>query len=89
MADRLTFSKRNVDIQDYAFHHDDLEKSLRLYFSAGANSFGLRFAGYTPAEVNDELGTRLSELDMTSALTILTRIMQRFDGYGALGAALV
>jgi hypothetical protein len=71
-------SGQNVDIQSYATHHDDLEKSLKLYYSTGANSFGSRFAGYLPAEVEEELGARLAELEFTSALTVLSAVEAAF-----------
>ena len=78
MPDKVTFSNQNVNIRNYALHHDDLEKSLRLYFGAGARSFNLRFAGYTPAEIKDELGARLDELNLSSTLTILTAVEAAF-----------
>jgi hypothetical protein len=55
-----------------------LEQSLRLYFSVGASSFDLRFAGYEPAEVDRELNARLAELEFASALTLLAAVEAAF-----------
>jgi hypothetical protein len=71
---RVTFSNSNVDVTDLALHHTDVESSLRSYFSSNALSYTTRFAGYAPYEVTEELQDRLTELDMTSSLTILTAV---------------
>ena len=71
---RVTFSKRNVNISDFALHHSDMEESLRLYFSPSAPTFDVRFFGDTIAEVNARLEQRLTEVDMTSALTVLSAL---------------
>ncbi len=71
MASRVAFSNQNVDITEHALHHIDLENALRLYFSPNAPSYVIRFAGSSPSEVAQELQSRLDELDLSSALTIL------------------
>jgi len=78
MRDRLRFSNQNVDIQSYALHHQDMEQSLRLYFSSDASSFDLRFAGYQPDKVREEMDTRLNELEFASALTVLAAVEGAF-----------
>jgi hypothetical protein len=72
------FSEEIVNIQTYAVHHDDLEQSLKLYFGMGAPSFNLRFAGYEAAEVDEELRARLAELELASALTVLSAVEAAF-----------
>jgi len=72
------FSRQNVDIQSHALYHEDLEQSLKLYFSAEAGSFDFRFAGYEPAEVDAELGARLAELELASTLTVLSAVEAAF-----------
>jgi hypothetical protein len=71
---RVSFSNSNVDVIDLALHHTDVESSLRGYFNANASSYPSRFAGYAPYELIEELQERLTELDMTSSLTILTAV---------------
>jgi hypothetical protein len=71
---RVTFSKRNVSISDFAVHHSDMGESLRLYFSPNAPNFSVRFLGNSIAEVNAELEERLAEVDMASALTVLSAL---------------
>lgn len=71
---RVSFSNSNVDVSELAIHHTDVESSLRNYFSTGAPSYTTRFTGYAPSEVVEELETRLSELDMSSSLTVLTAV---------------
>jgi hypothetical protein len=72
------FSGQNVDIRSYALHHQDSERSLKLYFSAEASSFHVRFVGYEPSEVEEELDERLAELDLTSTLTVLGALEAAF-----------
>ncbi len=55
-----------------------MEQSLKLYFSAEASSFHLRFIGYEPAEVDEELDARLAELEFTSTLTVLSGVEAAF-----------
>src|SRR4051794_20890783 len=75
---RVTFSKRNVDISDFALHHSDVEESLRLYFSPSASTFSTRFFGNSTAEVTATLERRLVEVDMASALTVLSALEAAF-----------
>ncbi len=72
------FSGQNIDIRSHALHHEDSERSLKLYFSAEASSFHIRFVGYEPDEVDEELGERLAELDLTSTLTVLAAVEAAF-----------
>lgn len=75
---RVTFSKRNVSISEFALHHSDIEESLRLYFSPNAPTFGARFFGDRIEEVNEKLEVRLAEIDMASALTVLSALEAAF-----------
>lgn len=75
---RVTFSKRNVDISHFALHHSDMEEALRLYFSPAASTFSTRFFGNSTAEVAATLEERLAEIDMASALTILSALEAAF-----------
>jgi hypothetical protein len=78
MANRVIFSGLQPGIPEIAAHHQDLESSLTLYFSAGSPSYLLRFAGYAATEVVDELGDRLDEADLTSSLTVLALVEAAF-----------
>jgi|SRR6266581_2148127 len=71
---RVTFSNRNVNISNFALHHSDMEASLRLYFSPSASTFSARFFGDLTSEVNAKLEQRLAEIDMASALTVLSAL---------------
>src|SRR5438105_2595122 len=75
---RVTFSGQNVDISDFALHHSDMEESLRLYFSHDASTFNARFFGNSAAEVTATLEQRLTEIDMASALTVLSALEAAF-----------
>jgi asparagine synthetase B (glutamine-hydrolysing) len=88
MAKRVTFSHRNVDVEDHAVHHNDVEASLKLYFSQSSALFLARFAGDKPSEIAEILRAWLAELDLTSTLTVLGAVeaafridyLQRCDG---------
>jgi hypothetical protein len=78
MADNESLSGLNLSLADIAKHHTDLEKALRLYFSEDAPTFEIRFFGYSLTEVKHELNERLTELEMTSSLTILSAVEAAF-----------
>lgn len=78
MPDRVAFSKQPPDIQELARYYSDVEESLRLYFSPMADSFSVRFADSSRAEVNEKLKERLDELEMASALTVFSAIEAAF-----------
>jgi hypothetical protein len=78
MREGREFSKEYIDIKTHAAYHEDFEQSLKLYFSVEASSFHLRFVGYEPAKVDEELGARLAELELTSTLTVLSAVEAAF-----------
>jgi hypothetical protein len=78
MASRITFSGLHVELTEIAVHHEDLGASLRLYFSAAAPTFTVRFIGYSNPEVAEELGERLSESELTSSLAVLASLEAAF-----------
>jgi hypothetical protein len=73
---RVAFSGRNVDIADFALHHNDLADAMRTYFTPDAQP--QRFATYTPAEVIEEYNERARETDLASAMTILGAVEAAF-----------
>lgn len=78
MPSKVAFSKERSEVGELALYHEDVERSLRLYFSPDAQSYSVRFAGYSRAEVNRELNERLAELELASALTALSAIEAAF-----------
>jgi hypothetical protein len=46
MADRVSFSGDQLGLAEIAAHHQDLESSLTLYFSADSPKYFARFVGY-------------------------------------------
>ena len=75
---RVSISRDQIDLVELALHHSDVENALRDYFSANSNSFNVRFVGYSASEVVEELHARLTELDMTSSLTVLSAMEAAF-----------
>jgi hypothetical protein len=59
-------------------YHQDIEASLRLYFSTSAPAFKARFVGKTQDEVDQELALRLEETDVRLAFVVLTSIKATF-----------
>jgi hypothetical protein len=78
MADRVTFSGEHLALSEIVEHHQDLESSLRLYFSAKSPDFSIRFAGYSNTEVRDELSERLDESDLSSSFALFTALEAAF-----------
>jgi hypothetical protein len=78
MASRITFSGLHSRLLEIAEHHEDLEASLRLYFSDDSPDFTIRFAGYANAEVMEELSYRLSELGLTSSMAVSASLEATF-----------
>jgi hypothetical protein len=78
MVKRVSFSYKHLELPDIAEHHVDLERSLRLYFSDLSPNFGARFLGYSSAEVTDELGVRVGEIDLSSSLSVLASLEAAF-----------
>jgi hypothetical protein len=78
MAKKVAFSRKNLALLELANHHNDIEKALRLYFSSAAPDYVVRFAGYAPHEVAEELEARLLELELASILNILAAVEASF-----------
>jgi hypothetical protein len=78
MPGQVAFSRLHVGLPKIAEHHEDVEASLRLYFSEGSPDFTIRFAGYSSAEVVKKLSYRLSEAGLTSSLAVLTSLEATF-----------
>jgi hypothetical protein len=78
MVKRVSFSNEHQELPEIAAHHVDLESSLRLYFSDLSPTFGARFLGKPRAEVVDELGERIGEIDLSSTLSVLASLEAAF-----------
>jgi hypothetical protein len=65
-------------IETIAEYHNDVESSLRLYFSEVSPSFSTRFFGLRHEEIQNELTARLEETDQRSAFFILTSLEATF-----------
>src|SRR3954451_8298682 len=78
MASRVSFSGLHLGLSVIAENHQDLQASLKLYFSVASPAFTSRFTGYTTSEVGDELGVRLDETQLTSSLAVLGSLEAAF-----------
>jgi hypothetical protein len=78
MAKKVSFSGEHLSLADAALHHNDIDGALTLYFSTASPSYQVRFAGYKPDEVREELGGRLAELDRTTTMTLLAAVEAAF-----------
>jgi hypothetical protein len=72
----------SMAIAAIAEYHNDVERSLRFYFSETSPAFSTRFVGLRPDEalaVRDELlAARLEETDQRSAFFLLTSLEAAF-----------
>jgi len=71
MADkRISFSNRELAIKEIELYFVTTEKALRAFYQ----KTNLYFTTYTAEELNNELESRIEELDKSTALTILAAI---------------
>jgi hypothetical protein len=66
------------NLDELAACHQDIEHSLRLYFSPASPTFTARFAGEPPDDVSRRLAVRLKEADNWSSFAALTSLEARF-----------
>jgi hypothetical protein len=78
MRKRISFSGEHQELTGIAAHHSDVADALQLYFSPTDGRYRARFAGYSLAELKDELQSRLAEVDRTSALSVLSALEAAF-----------
>ena len=78
MAKKVSFSGENLSLADAALHHNDTDGALTQFFSTVSPSYPVRFAGYKPDEVREELGNRLAELDRNTAMSLLAAVEAAF-----------
>ena len=77
MSERVSFSKLNLNLQEIAEHHSDIENALKDYysFSGGVGlSSQSKFRGYTQQELLTEFKKRIEELERTSSLSLLSSL---------------
>lgn len=78
MAKRVSFSGENLSLTEAALHHNDSDGALTLFFSMSSPSYPVRFAGYRPDEVRDELDDRLAELNRNTTMSLLAAVEAAF-----------
>ena len=78
MADKIAFSGKNLELAEAALHHNDTAGALTLFFSSVSPSYSVRFTGYRPEEVRDELGERMAELDRNTTMSLLAAVEAAF-----------
>ncbi|MCP4113718.1 MAG: hypothetical protein GY749_50690 [Desulfobacteraceae bacterium] len=71
MAKRVSFSNQHLELNDISMHHLDSENSLKLYYRTENEE---RFAGYTAADLANELRIRADELGRSSSLSVLAAL---------------
>jgi hypothetical protein len=68
----------SMAIEAIAEYHNDVDRSLRQYFSNVSPSFSTRFLGFRHDEIQTELAARLEETDQRSACFVLTTLEGAF-----------
>jgi hypothetical protein len=68
----------SLAINVIAEYHNDVDRSLRLFFSELSPSFSVQFFGLTSDEIRKKLEERLEETDQRSAFFILTSMEAAF-----------
>jgi hypothetical protein len=67
-----------LQLDELASYHQDVEASLRLYFSPSNPTYDERFVGRREDDVRQELKSRIEESETRSALVLLTRLEASF-----------
>jgi hypothetical protein len=78
VADRVSFSGRELSLSNIDDHYRDSEGALRHYFSSASPTYASRFLGYTAAEVTEELNERLTEAELAASFTLLASVEAAF-----------
>lgn len=78
MARKVSFSGKNLTLNEVADFYRDTESALRQYYSPNSNTFEIRFFDYALHTVELELMHRLDELDRSTILTVLAALEARF-----------
>ena len=68
---RVSFSHQHPELAEIARFQNDLETALRRHFSLADPSNHIRFAGYTPDEVQREMEDALEESGRRSSFQVL------------------
>lgn len=78
MPSGVSFSNQHIEISKYAEHYNDLTESLKFFFDPQASEFIVRWATMTKPEVASRLDGRLSEVELTSSLALLSGVEALF-----------
>lgn len=77
MSERVTLSGLHLDLDDIAVHYSDVEAALRQHF-LHTSTVGVRYIGFTDAELFEVLEQRLEEERRSAILSILAAIEAAF-----------
>ena len=75
---RFRFSGEHLALGDIGRHHRDIEMAIRRYFSLANAHLDVRFSGYTPDEVEQEMVEILDENERNSSMNILAALEAAF-----------
>ena len=75
---RFSFSGEHLRLDEIGRHHNDIEVSVRRYFSPENVKLEVRFAGYTPDEVKHELASILDENGRNMSMNVLAALEAAF-----------
>ncbi len=78
MAKRVALSNEVTNIDEYAYHHNDLENAIELYFNTHLGMNSGRFIGYSKEEVRSLRQERIDEINRASVFAIITAIEGAF-----------
>lgn len=75
---RVTFSGEHLELARIAQYYNDIEASVRSYFSLKGSSSIARFAGYSRYEVEREMGLTLEEHARNTSMSVLAALEAAF-----------
>ena len=77
-ARRVTFSGEHLSLVEIAQYYNDIEASVRNYFSFDNLHSDDRFVGYTPLEMEHEIYSVLEEHALSTSMSILAALEATF-----------